>query len=312
MRAYSLDLRERVLADCDAGMPTEAVAAKYRVSASWVRRLKQRRRETGSIAPKPRRHGPPPKWAEHAESIAAAVGQEPDATVEELRRRLRPPYSATTLWRALKALGFTRKKKVLIASERDRPDVARGRQQWRAAMPGLEPGGLVFVDETWASTNMARRYGRSRRGQRLVMPVPHGHWKTTTFVAALRVDGLTAPTVVDGAMTGELFEAYVKQQLVPTLRAGDVVVMDNLSAHKRAGVREAVEGAGARLLYLPPYSPDFNPIEQAFAKLKALLRRAGQRTVEALWSLLGRLTDEFGPAECRNYLRHCGYSATQS
>ena len=121
------------------------------------------------------------------------------------------------------------------------------------------------------------------------MPVPHGHWKTTTFVAALRADGLTAPMVVDGAINGDLFVAYVRAVLVPTLRPGDVVVMDNLSSHKRAGVREAIEAAGCRLLYLPPYSPDLNPIEQAFAKLKALLRKAGERTVEGLWRLLGRL-----------------------
>ena len=179
-------------------------------------------------------------------------------------------------------------------------------------MPGLDAERLVFLDETWASTDMTRRYGRSPRGQRLIMPVPHGHWKTTTFVAALRSDGLTAPMVVDGAINGELFEAYVRQQLVPTLKPGDVVVMDNLACHKRAGVREAVEGAGCRLLYLPPYSPDLNPIEPAFAKLKALLRRAEERAVEGLWRLLGRLLDEFGPAECRNYIRHCGYSATPS
>jgi transposase len=179
-------------------------------------------------------------------------------------------------------------------------------------MPSLDPEHLVFIDETWASTKMTRSRGRSPRGQRLVMPVPHGHWKTTTFVAALRIGELTAPTVVDGAINGELFEAYVRQQLVPTLVPGDVVVMDNLAVHKRAGVRRAIEEAGCRLLFLPPYSPDFNPIEQAFAKLKALLRKAEERTVEGLWHLLGRLQDEFGAAECRNYLRHCGYSATPS
>jgi transposase len=169
---------------------------------------------------------------------------------------------------------------------------------------------MVFIDETWASTNMTRRYGRSPSGTRLVMPVPHGHRKTTTFLAGLRADGLVAPTVVDGAINGELFEAYVRQQLAPTLRAGDVVVMDNLACHKRAGVREAIEGAGARLLYLPPYSPEFNPIEQAFAKLKARLRKAGERTVEGLWRLLGRLLDEFPPRECRNFFSHCGYRDT--
>ena len=177
-------------------------------------------------------------------------------------------------------------------------------------MPGMEPERLVFLDETWASTNMTRRYGRCPLGQRLVDPVPHGHWKTTTFVVALRVDGLTAPTVIDGAMNGELFEAYVRQQLVPTLRPGDVVVMDNLSSHKRVGVRLAIESVGATLRFLPPYSPDLNPIELSFAKLKSLLRKAEERTITALWTLLGKALDAFSPQECCNYFRHCGYNAT--
>lgn len=157
---------------------------------------------------------------------------------------------------------------------------------------------------------MSRRYGRSRRGARLIAKVPHAHWKTTTFVAALRHDGLTAPVVVDGAMDGRTFLAYVEQQLVPTLRAGDIVVMDNLQSHKVRGVREAIESVGARLAYLPPYSPDLNPIELVFAKLKWLVRSAGERTVQGLWQLLGRLLDAFPPAECRRYFAHCGYDAT--
>jgi transposase len=184
------------------------------------------------------------------------------------------------------------------------------RDDWRAAQPALDPERLVFVDETWASTNLARRYGRSPKGEPLVCPIPHGHWKTTTFVAALRVGGMTAPLVIDGAMNGDLFVAYVEQVLVPTLSPGDVVVMDNLSSHKRARVREVIEAAGCRLLYLPPYSPDFNPIELAFAKFKALLRGAGERTVDGLWKFLGRALDAFSPQECHNYLRHCGYAAT--
>jgi transposase len=170
----------------------------------------------------------------------------------------------------------------------------------------------VFVDETWASTNMARRYGRAPIGERLVDAVAHGHWQTTTLVAALRVEGLMAPMVIDGAMNGDLFVAYVEQVLRPALRPGDVVVMDNLSSHKRAKVRELIEGAGCWLEYLPPYSPDFNPIELVFAKLKALLRKAGKRTVDALWEFLGQALDAFAPAECRNYFRHCGYLATQT
>ena len=173
---------------------------------------------------------------------------------------------------------------------------------------GLDVRRLVFLDETWAKTNMARPRGRCPRGTRLVAKVPHGHWKTTTFVAALRCDGLTAPLVIDGAMNGALFRAYVEQQLLPTLRPGDLVVMDNLAAHKTGGVREAIESVGARLVYLPPYSPDLNPIELAFSKLKWLLRSAGERDLSRLWSLCGQLLDRFSSSECTAYFRHCGYA----
>ena len=167
---------------------------------------------------------------------------------------------------------------------------------------------LVFIDETGASTKMTRQRGRAPCGKRLVAKVPHGHWQTTTFVAGLRTDGISAPLVVDGAMNGELFLAYVEQQLVPTLQPGDVVVMDNLPAHKAAGVRQAIERVGARLVYLPPYSPDFNPIEQAFAKLKWLLRSAAKRTVEGLHQAIADAIEQFSPVECQNYFRNSGYA----
>ena len=154
---------------------------------------------------------------------------------------------------------------------------------------------------------MIRRYGRAKRGHRLVAAVPHGHWKTTTFVGALRCDGLTAPLTIDGAINGELFLAYVEQVLVPTLKRGDIVIMDNLPAHKIAAVREAIEAAGAKLLFIPPYSPDLNPIELAFSKLKSLLRAKAIRTVDALWKALGDLCDSFSPRECANYFHHDGY-----
>jgi transposase len=186
--------------------------------------------------------------------------------------------------------------------------VAKKRLWWRLSQVGLDARRVVFIDETGASTKMTRRYGRAARGQRLVAKVPHSHWKTTTFVGALRIDGLTAPLVIDGPMNGDLFRAYVQQQLVPTLRAGDVVVLDNLAAHKVKGVREAIERAGARIVYLPPYSPDFNPIEQAFAKLKWLLRSAAQRTVDGLHQAIADALDRFSPSECRNYFRNSGYA----
>lgn len=196
---------------------------------------------------------------------------------------------------------------MLCAAEQDRPDVAERRDLWRAERLGIPVRRLVFIDETSASTRMARLRGRSERGKRLIAKVPHGHWKTTTFVAALRSDGLTAPVVVDGAMTGEIFLSYVRTQLIPALQPGDVVVMDNLAAHKVAGVREAIESAGATVVYLPPYSPDFNPIELLFSKLKSLLRRDAARTVQELWDLLAKLVPIFTPEECTRYFKHCGY-----
>jgi transposase len=188
--------------------------------------------------------------------------------------------------------------------------VQERRRIWHVEAFGLDVKRLAFIDETGVRTNLVRRYGRSRRGQRLVDTTPHGHWKTTTFVAALRHDGLTAPMVVDGAINGPTFLAYVQQVLIPTLHPGDIVVMDNLSAHKGPAVQAALIAAGAMPLYLPPYSPDLNPIELAFAKLKWLVRSAAERTVEGLWTLLGRVLDQFPPDECLRYLRHCGYTAT--
>jgi transposase len=193
------------------------------------------------------------------------------------------------------------------AAEQDRPDVAQARESWRSNQSLLNPSKLVFIDETWASTNLTRPRGRGPRGERVVSAIPYGHWKTTTFIAGLRQDGLTAPFVIDGPINGESFLAYVEQVLAPTLSDGEIVVMDNLASHKVAGVREAIEARGARLLYLPPYSPDLNPIEQAFAKLKALLRKAAARSIETLWRLIGKLIRRFPPVECANYFANLGY-----
>ena len=171
----------------------------------------------------------------------------------------------------------------------------------------MNPAQLVFIDETWATTNMTRLHGRCRRGKRLVAAVPHGHWRTSTFVAGLRTTGLSAPLVLDGAMNGDAFRAYTEQILAPTLAPGDIVIMDNLGSHKVAGVREAIEARGARLLYLPPYSPDLNPIEQSFAKLKALIRKAAARSRDALWNAIGQFLGRFAPQECANYFANAGY-----
>jgi len=165
----------------------------------------------------------------------------------------------------------------------------------------------VFIDETWAKTNMARTHGRCRRGERLRMGFPHGHWKTTTFAAGLTLRGMIAPFVLSGPINRDAFEAYVEQVLVPELHSGDTVVLDNLSSHKGPRTRALIEAAGAKLLFLPPYSPNFNPIENAFAKLKALLRKAAERTVDGLWTAIGRLVETFTPTECANYFAASGY-----
>jgi transposase len=171
----------------------------------------------------------------------------------------------------------------------------------------MNPTQLVFIDETWATTNMTRLRGRCQRGKRLVAAVPHGHWRTSTFVAGLRTTGLSAPLVLDGAINGDAFRAYVEQILAPTLAPGDIVIMDNLGSHKVAGVREAIEARGASLLYLPPYSPDLNPIEQSFAKFKALIRKAAARSREALWNAIGQFLARFTSQECTNYFANAGY-----
>jgi transposase len=181
------------------------------------------------------------------------------------------------------------------------------RELWRENQPELDPRRLVFIDETWTTTNMARSRGRSPRGRRCVDSVPHGHWKTTTFVGGLRQDRLIAPMVTDGPMDGAMFLAYTRGFLVPALRPGDIVILDNLSSHKMRGVREAILSAHATLLYLPPYSPDLNPIEKFFSKLKALLRKAATRTVDALWNEIGSLLSTLSPDECAHYFASCQY-----
>jgi transposase len=181
------------------------------------------------------------------------------------------------------------------------------REDWFDGQLDLEPERLVFIDETWASTNMARLRGRAPKGERLRASIPHGHWKTTTFIGGLRLTGMVAPMVLDGPINGVWFQAYVDQVLVPTLSPGDIVIMDNLGSHKRPGIRAAIEAAGARLIYLPPYSPDFNPIENAFSKLKAHLRKAAERTVEGLWNAIGATVPAFTSQQCANFFAAAGY-----
>ncbi|MEO0360493.1 MAG: IS630 family transposase [Pseudomonadota bacterium] len=324
-RYFSMDLRERVISAIECGLSRRAAADRFGVSISSAVRWMARHQEEGDVRARPQggdhRSG---RIEAHARFLLGAIEDAPDITLEELRARLcderGEQVAVSTLHRFFRRHGISFKKKTAHASEQERDDVAARREAWFALQPDLDPTRLVFLDETGATTKMARLRGRSPRGERCRASVPHGHslpgsglhanrekGKTTTLIAGLRLDGLTAPMVVDGAMDGEMFTAYAETILAPTLREGDIVILDNLPAHKVAGAREAIETAGATLIFLPPYSPDFNPIEQAFAKLKALLRKAASRTVEALEAAIAEALDAFRPRECRNYFTNSGY-----
>ena len=198
----------------------------------------------------------------------------------------------------------------MVAGERDRPDVARRRAQRAKYQNKIEPERLVFIDETWTKTNMAPLRGWAPLGMRPKAKVPHGHWKTTTFLAALRHDRIEAPWLLDSPIDGESFRTYVEKVLVPTLRPGDIVILDNLGSHKGKAVRQLIRSAGAKLFFLPKYSPDLNPIEQVFAKLKHMLRKAAARTVETTCTAIGEILAAFTSDECANYFRNSGYALT--
>ena len=310
-KALSLDLRLRVLAAVAEGLSHRAAAARFGVSAASVSRWRRRAMAEGDPRPRAlggdRRSG---RIEAHSDVILGVLAETPDITIEELRHLLagrRLDFGYGTVQRFLVRHKMTRKKKTGHASEQDRADVLERRQAWRDSQAALDPARLVFIDETWAKTNMARTHGRAPRGRRLYMGQPYSHWKTSTFVAGLTLRGMIAPFVLDGPINRLAFETYVEKVLVPELCTGDIVIMDNLSSHKGAGVRERIEAAGAELLFLPPYSPDLNPIEMAFSKLKALLRKAAARTLDGLWKAIATILETFKPQECKNYFAAAGY-----
>src|SRR5438445_11315883 len=304
-RPYSTDLRDRVVASVTGGRTCRAAARLFGVSVASVVKWSQRFRATGSAAAYWMDGHRPRVLAGERDWLLARLAEKPDLTLRALVAELVErgvPASYGAVWRSLKAEGITVKKS-LFAAEQDRPDVARRRQRWKKYQSRLDPRRLVFIDETWAKTNMTRRYGRCRRGARLVAKVPHGRWRTLTFLAALRHDRITAPCVIDGPINGASFRAYIEQFLVPTLSPGDVVVMDNLGSHKGKPVRRLIRSAGAKLFFLPRYSPDLNPIEQVFAKLKTLLRKTDPRTIEATWRNIGQLLGQLHSRRMRQLPR---------
>ncbi|MER9869314.1 IS630 family transposase [Mesorhizobium sp. M0136] len=315
-KPYSLDLRERVVRFVEAGHSRRAAAAHFGVSVSFVVILMRNYRKTESLVPKPsggRRHS---KLDPHRAFLIGCVAEKDDITMPELAAELVTAtgvqVAPASISRWLIRNGY-RFKKTLLASEQDRPDISKARQQWRAKRQPrmrLEPHRLVFIDETGTTTKMTRLRGRCLKGQRLRSKAPFGHWKTQTFIAGLRCHGLTAPFVVDTPMNRRIFDTYVETQLAPTLAKGDVVILDNLAAHKSPLAEAAIRARGAWLLFLPPYSPDLNPIEMAFAKLKAHLRAKAIRTIDALWQAIGDICNLFSPTECRNYFTAAAYGLT--
>jgi transposase len=308
---YSQDLRDRVASAVSNGSSARGAAKRFGISIGTAVRWAQRLRAEGHAEARAMGGDRRSRLTGHREAVLTLIAHQPDLTLEEICSVLTERHGITvgrgTVSRFLASHNITLKK-TLHAAEQQRPDVVEARRVFIRRQPALDPDRLVFIDETSATTNMTRRYGRCARGLRLLAPVPHGHWKTTTLVAGLRTAGITAPYVLDGALNGDIFRAYVEQILAPTLSPADIVVMDNLPCHKVAGIREAIETRGAQLLYLPPYSPDLNPIEQAFAKLKALLRKAGERTRDGLWNAIAQILKLYSPDECRNLFRHSGYS----
>jgi len=316
MGPLSQDLRERVVAAATEGrMTCRAAARRFGVSFASAIRWVSSFRKTGDFAAKPmggdRRSG---RVEAHADYLLRLNRRKPDLTLVEIRDRLElvrdEKVSPSMIWRFFDRHDITLKKKSAHASEQDRSDVLQRRREWFAGQLDLDPVKLVFVDETGAATNMARRYGRRRRGERLRCGVPHGHYKAVTFICGLRLRGVVAPKAYDRAMTADTFETWLEQCLLPTLEEGDVIIVDNLKAHKNPRVAEILAKKNCTVEYLPQYSPDFNPIEKAFSKLKSVLRKLAERTVAGLFTILEGCADRFTSKECENYFIACGYDST--
>jgi transposase len=311
--ALANDLRRRVVdAVVSDGLSRNEAARRFKVSiASAVRWVKQYL-TTGDISPKPAGGDRRSRRIEaQRDYLLDLIRRTPDITLLEIQQRLiancGEHFAVSVLWRFFDRHGITFKKKTAHAAEQQRADVLKQRLAWFDGQLDLAPDKLIFIDETAASTNMARKGGRCRRGRRLRMGVPHGHYKTVTLVAGLRLGGVTAPKVYDRPINAALFEEWVKECLAPTLTPGDLVVMDNLSSHKGDRIEEPIKAAGAKVRYLPSYSPDMNPIEKAFSKLKAFLRKIAERTVVGLMRALAACAAIFNPEECKHYFRACGY-----
>jgi transposase len=313
MQPYSNDLRERVVAAVDHHEGSQRqIARRFRIGISTLTRWLQQRRQTGSLDPKPHGGGRSPAVDDqHAESLRELVRKQPDATLDELNQRLGLSCSRMAIFRALLRRRISRKKKVLHASERDTPKTKRKRRRFRRRIAQVNPKALVFVEETGANTAMTRRYGRAAIGQRVEDAVP-GHWESVTLVAGMRLSGVVSPMAFAGAMDTAHFESYVEQILIPELQPGDVVVWDNLKPHQSRMARRLLRGAGARLIRLPPYSPDLTPIEKMYSKVKTILRSAGARTTTTVYAAMDQALKSVHAQDILGWFQSCGLCPTQT
>ena len=308
---YPMQVREAVAAAYDECGSSIEVAGTFGCSESWVRRLIQRREATGSLAPlTPKRPNTSKLDDDDLAQLRTLIANKPDMTLGELAEALNHKASIPTIWRATQKLGLPLKKKSRPPSEQDRPDVKEARDNWFTQFADVRLDQFVFLDEFGATTNMQRLYGRGPRGERVVCKAPHGHWKILSTIAALTVGGMLGCGTFDGATDTETFLMFLREGLVPHLQPGQVVVMDNLPAHKSPKIDELIESVGARVLRLPPYSPDFNPIEMAISKVKSVLRKLARRTVDGLLEAIGQAIDSITPSDAIGFIRHCGYAAT--
>ena len=311
MRPYSTDLRERVAAAVDHGEGSQReIAALFRVSFSFIVRMLQRRRDAVTLEPKPHGGGPPPALGpEDQQRLAELIRTDPDATLKQLKQRGGFMCSLKTLWLALRRQGLTFKKKSLHASEQDRPDVRTKRRSFRRKVKPIESQRLVFVDETGVTTAMTPTYAWAPRGERAVDSAP-ASWESVTVIAALGLDGVRAPLALPGSVDTAVFQSYVDHVLVPALHEGDVVIFDNLKPHLTRGVVAAIERVGAGVLPLPPYSPDYTPMEPMYSKVKTSLRRIAARAKGDLYDAIGDTLKQVTPQDILGWFRHAGLCAT--
>jgi transposase len=312
MTPYSQDLRQRVLDTVQRGEGSlRQIARRFLVSVSFVTRLLNRYRSTSSLEPKPHGGGHPPSLGpEDLQRLRELIRQQPDATLEECRQRLGTSCSTMTISRALRKLGLPRKKKIPRAQEQDRPEVQEQRREFCEELAGTDPRRLVFIDECGANTAMTRTHGRAPAGQRAFATTP-GRWESITLTCGLRLSGVTAALAFPGATNTAVFEHYVEEVLVPELKPGDVVIWDNLKPHQSEDAIEAVEAAKARVVPLPPWSPDLTPIEEMVSKVKGALRSAAARTTNAVYTAFGSALHDVSPKDIAGWFQHRAAYAMQ-